>query len=98
MSFAAAAARLTSACRALGEPARFSTGALSPVETWAALDLETLVAGDLGQVLDSRPSVRMPSRAVGTARTGRVEIVGGRTWVLDRFISDDGEIVRFFVK
>lgn len=98
MAFAVLAARLSAVCfEQLGDEAMWVTGSNDPVITRAALDRETVVVGDLGQAIDTRPSVRLPKAVVGNAKTGRVT-VEGRIWTLDSLISDDGYVVRFFVK
>lgn len=98
MGYVAHESRMATAAFArFGEPCVFTTVEGELVPTSAILDRETRVQGELGQVIDPRPSVQLPRTAIGAAKSGTVRI-GDRTWSLDRLIEDDGSIARFFVK
>lgn len=83
--------------RQFGAPAVFTPFGGAPVNTTAIVDRETVLQGELGQVVDPRPSIDLPKAAVGASKAGKV-VVDGKTWALDQLISDDGHVVRFFVK
>lgn len=55
----------------------------------AIVDEETILRGELGDVIDPRPSVTLDRRVVGDRPRGRLT-VGPRLWVLDRPI-DGGD-------
>lgn len=98
MGYVAHESRMATAAFArFGEPAVFTTVEGDTVQTAAILDRETRVQGELGQVVEQRPSVHLSRAAIGTAKNGTVRI-GERTWSLDRLIDDDGSIARFYVK
>lgn len=98
MGYAAHESRLATAAFArFGEPAVFTPAEGAVVQTTAILDRETLVRGELGQVLDPRPSVQLQRAAIGSGNRGTVRI-GDRNWSLDKLIDDDGSVVRFWVK
>lgn len=98
MSYAELAARATrDVFLHLGVAAVFAPLTGASIATRAILDRETLVQGELGQVLDPRPSVELMRADIGDARQGKLTIAGV-DWTLDRLIEDDGDVVRFFVK
>ena len=97
MSFAARDARLTaSVLKHLSDPVVFTPAGGEAMETDGIFDPETVVEGDLGQAVDPRPSIALSKAVVGDMRQGTVQ-VHGKTYALDRLISDDGQMVHFFV-
>lgn len=98
MSFATLDARVSAQVLThLGESGMFTPTGGVAMSARIILDPETRVQGDLGQVLDPRPSATLAKAVVGEIRQGQVA-VAGRTYILDRLISDDGVLVQFFVK
>jgi hypothetical protein len=61
----------------------------TPVAVQAIVDEETTLRGELGEVIDPRPSVTLDRRVVGDRPKGLLT-VGDRSWTLDRVI-DGGD-------
>ena len=96
--FADRDARVTaSVFKHLSDPCVFTAKGGEPVDTAVIFEQETEILGDLGQVVDLRPSVALKKAVVGDVREAVVQI-NGRNWALDRLISDDGQIVSFSVR
>lgn len=83
----------------LGDAAVFEAESGPEIPTYAILELRTVVVGDLGQMLDSRPSVMLDRSVVGEARKGFVRI-GGKRYQIDQPVpgGDDNYVVQRFVR
>lgn len=67
----------------IGAAGTYTTADDESVAVRAIVDEETLLQGELGSVIDPRPSVTLDRRIVGDAPRG-VLVVGDRRWRLDR--------------
>lgn len=98
MSFAALVADMNDThFDALYEEGSFTAPGQAAVATKLLFNAATTVQGELGQVRDPRPSIRLPKAVIGAGRAGFVTYLG-RKWSLDLLIDDDGYSVGFIVK
>lgn len=67
------------------------------IRTSAVYTPSTDVIGDMGQVMDPRPTVDLKMADVGKPKGGEVEL-RGRRYKLDRLVHEDGEFATYFVQ
>ena len=68
-----------------GQPGTLTAPDESPVAVRAIVDEETVLRGDLGEVIDPRPSATLDRRVVGDKPRGVLAITAtGESWTLDK--------------
>lgn len=99
--FSDISADMTRVCFAqLGDPATFETADGVVINDFnAELEERTAVVGDLGHLIDQRPSIKLPRAAIGSPKRGTVRMLG-RVFELDSAVdgSGDGEVAHYFVR
>jgi hypothetical protein len=82
-----------------GDAAVYEPESGPEIQTYAILDRDTDVIGDLGQLLDRRPSVTLDRAVVGDARKGYVRVLGKRFEIGHPVPGgDDGFVVQRYVR
>lgn len=68
-----------------GQPGVLTPPSASPVPVRAIVDEETVLRGELGEVIDPRPSATLDRRVVGDKPRGVLAITAtGESWTLDK--------------